>query len=164
MATEELYSTAITNIRAHTNNDTRIAGATVKECVATFEVGAKDVGSIYRVCRLPAHARIKKIKYYCDAMTGGPIDIGLYPINSSTALDDDCYANNAVVTAALTTGEQNRRFHTLDIDKIENKLWQDAGVATEPIRGTLYDLCVTTSTAVTVGGTLSMSVEYVDGN
>ena len=166
MATEQLYSTGVTNSRAHANNDKRVVGGIVKDAVATFEVGVKDAGSIYRVCRLPSSARMKLISIKCDAaLVGGPVDIGLYPTGSSTAIDADCYANDVdVETAAITTGESNYKFTTLDIAKIEQFLWQDAGLTTEPIRGTLYDLCVTTSTAITTGGTISMIVEYMDGN
>ena len=164
MATEELYSTAITAIRARTRADKRIHGGIVKSASATFEVAAKDAGSIYRLARLPANCRIKKITIYCDACTGGPVDIGVYPTDSNTALDDDCYATDVVVTAALTFTTPNQKYEALNIDKIEQMMWQDAGVATEPARGTLYDLCMTTSTAVTVGGTFSSNIEYVDGN
>ena len=166
MATEALKSTIITNADAHVANDKRIDGGIIKVCVATFEVGAFDALSTYRVCRLPANCRLTFLGYSCDAMTGGPLDIGVYQTtyNGGAVVDLDVLATDVVVTSAINTTELNHLWDVLDVAKIQMPLWQLIGVATEPIRGWEYDIVVTTSTAVTVGGTLSVKVLYVDGN
>jgi hypothetical protein len=82
----------------------------VKICFATFEAGAFDAGSIYRFARVPANARIKRIQMGCDDLTGGPMDIGVYPINSSTAVSADCYATDIDVDTAAVPVTANWKY------------------------------------------------------
>ena len=166
MAIEELKSTIITNADAHVANDKRIDGGIEKTFSATFEVGIFDALSTYRVCRVPANCRLTFLGYKCDAMTGGPLDFGVYQTtyNGGAVVDLDVLATDVVVTSAINTTELNHLWDVLDIIKIEKPLWDLIGVATQPIRGWEYDIVVTTSTAVTAGGTLSVTVKIVDGN
>ena len=172
MAIEELQSTAITAMEAirtgsgSTPASKVIHGGVIKECVATFEAGIFDALSTYRICRLPSYARLSQIIVKGDtALVGGPIDIGVYrtPAHGGAVVDLDILATDIdVATAAITTTELNSLWDVLDIANVEQRLWEMAGLSADP--GQQLDIVMTTSTAITTGGTITFVIRYVDGD
>lgn len=177
MAIEALKSTSVTaadNIASGAGTSPaskKLMGGILKESVATFEIAVKDVDSTYRICRIPAYARISEIFFKCDAAINSAcaIDIGIYRTvpDGGAVVDRDCYATAIDLAGAglVDQVQANVKWEVLDFGaKMEQSVWEDAGVSANP--GPIeYDLVATTSTALnTTGGSLAFMVRYVDGN
>jgi hypothetical protein len=162
-------STAITNLDASPSNvPTNITDhGRIMSKVATTETASGDSASHqHRFFRMNAQDRIIRLNFYCDATAGlTDSNIGLYAINGGDAIDDNCYLDAADYHTGLadTTGPINYKIHTLGIENIAKRVWEDASVATDP-GNVQYDLTMTNVGDVSAAGTLVMIVEYVAGS
>jgi hypothetical protein len=140
-------------------NDRLLGGGRVRKKVATVEVAAADDdGSVYRLFRVQSGWSVHSIRLFNDAITGGTAyDVGLYGAGDGAAVDEDAYAAAVDLSSARTTGVEVA-FAARDIDKAENKVWQDAGGAYDG--GGAYDLCLTGDTVGTAAGTITAILEY----
>jgi hypothetical protein len=131
------------------------------QCDLVEIAAADDDTSVYRFARVHSSWRISEILKYSDAITGGTaFEVGLHQTaaNGGAVVDADAYASAVNLTSADTTGT-NLAFEARNIDKIQNRVWQDAGLTSDPNR--YYDLTMTGTTVGTAAGTVALEVRYV---
>lgn len=137
-----------------------LSGADLRSIVGTVEIAAADDDtSVYRICRVHSSWCIQSIRAFCDAITGGTdYDVGLYQTaeNGGAVVLVNAYADTITLATALNGLEV--AYENRNIDKIENRVWQDAGLSADPNR--FYDLCFTGATVGTGAGTLSAQVVF----
>ena len=135
-------------------------GARVRSKAGTVEAANGDsIGSTYRFCSVPSNARINSIRVFCDAITSGAMDIGLYQTtaNGGAVLLATAYATAQSIASANVTGIECM-FEAKDIANVANRVYQDGGLTTDPTRE--YDIVGTLTAAAAAAGTISMIVEY----
>jgi hypothetical protein len=163
MAVANTKSTEIAGLDAETPAfaDRRLSHGRVRKKVGTVEVAAADDnGSVYRIARVHSSWQIHSIRVFNDAITGGTaFDVGLYATaaDGGAAIVDDAYASALDLSSASSAGVE-AAFEARTVDKVESRVWQDAGLAADP--GAFYDLCLTGDTVGTAAGTISVVVEY----
>ncbi len=167
MAVVNAKSTVVTNADATppVKSPAYISGGVLREIVATIDVAAADDdGSVFRFARVHSSWRISEIDVLNDAITGGTgYDIGLYQTaeNGGAAVINDCYGSAIThATARGATGAVELGYEALDIINIEKRVFENAGLTTDP--GRYYDLCMTGDTVGTAAGTISVRVRYVE--
>ncbi len=165
MAVANTKSTVITNADAtpRVANSSYLEHAKLRVCVATVETAAADDnGSVYRMCRVPSGARIHRIQVANDAITAGTdYDIGIYKnaADGGAVVDADAFASAVDLSSALPMTDYT--FEAQNIDKIEKRMFEMAGVALSADPGLEYDICLTGNVVGSAAVTISMRVEYV---
>ena len=162
MAVVDVKSTLISNRDATPRIQTAapIDGGQLRSWVATVELANGDsIASIYRLGQVPSAARINSIRIFCDAITSGAGDVGLYQTtaNGGAVVAVGAYATAQSIASAITLGTEIA-FEARNIDKVANYVWQDAGLTSDPQR--FYDICLTLTAATTAAGTVTVMVEY----
>lgn len=160
-STEVTNADATPQVKTHVS----ISHGRLHEKVATVEVAAADdAASVYRMCRVHSSWRMSEITLFNDAITSGSaFDLGLYRTaeDGGAAVDDNAYSDAVTLVSASLTGVQ-MLFETgsaKGIEKIEQLVYQDAGLTTDP--NLWYDLCLTGDTPGSGAGTISLRVRYV---
>ena len=134
----------------------RIAQGTV--ALASGDLGANDT---VMLAPIPSNASITSIKLFNDALDSGTTntaDVGLYT-TALAVVDADAYAS--VITSlrsAVTTGTEVA-FEARDINKMGQKVWQDAGLSSDP--ALTYFVGIGFPAAGNTAGDLSFIIEYV---
>lgn len=166
MAVVALLSTSVTAQDAGTPVAVTDHGGRVRQIAATIELANGDsIGSTYRMARVRSNWRIAAIWLFCDAITSGAADVGLYQTaaNGGAVVDADAYTPAQSIATALVKSPVNVAFGaaggTRNIDKVNNRVWQDAGLSADSNRE--YDIALTLTAATTAAGTVSVIVEYV---
>lgn len=162
MAVADTKSTAVSNAdinQPRVQTQSWIEKANIFAGVATVEVAAADDdGSVYRMLRVPSGCRIHKLEILSDAIAGGTaFDVGVYADHDGDVVDADLFAANVDLSAG-NTQPIDVTFHTLDISKIEQRLWELLGLEKDPFVN--YVICLTGDTVGSGAGTVSMRVEY----
>jgi hypothetical protein len=170
MAVVTTKSTQLTNrdaVPRVINNPAASAGA-VQQAIGTLECANGDsIASIYRMLQIPSNAVGEILKLYCDAITSGAADIGIYRTiaDGGAVVDVDFYASAQSIAAAITTGTEIQ--HEADatdagagfgLADLEKPLWQRLGLTSDP--GVTYDIAVTLTAATTAAGTLGLRLYY----
>jgi hypothetical protein len=152
-----------------TKSDVRNIGSRLrnKSVATTVPTGFTSATSdTIRICRVSSHDSIKSIILSADASgSSSTYDIGVYATgNSGAAVDANAYGTAVAVSSAVAQVDQ--RFETLGIETINNAVWQDAGVSTEPTAGTQYDLVLTAQagTGWTAGADVTVRIVYTSGD
>jgi len=178
MAVVDTLSTELTNLDA----DPRVLAepqhwhGRLRVKTATLAVAAADDdASIYRFVRVKSSDSLKSIQIMCDTITGATdYDCGLYTITSGgAAVDADLYGDGlnfevetpAVPHVLATAPYIEARFGdatTSNINDINNRIWEDLGLASNP--GLEYDLCLTANTVGSGAGDLNMTLIYTSGD
>lgn len=130
----------------------RVAAATVAPALVDIDA----VGDIVLMVRLPTNARVMSIKKFGDALTGLIADLGLYNTDG-TVKDADAYASALNIASADTVGTEVA-FEARDINKIGQRIWEDAGDAADP--GGHYDIGWTVTTVASATGDMVLVVRY----
>jgi hypothetical protein len=174
MAVVNTKATAVTNGDAATQtpNAQKIDGGRLRERVGTCELANGDsIASTIRLARVKSGDRISRVLLSCDAITSGAGDVGIYDVasvNSGTAIDVDFFASAQSIASALVNQDITHEADAADagagfgLADVEKPLWQALGLASDP--GKLYDVVLTLTAATTAAGTVSLKVQYVDGN
>lgn len=149
-----------------------LQGGILKESVGTLEaVSGDSIASIYRLARVPSNARVSRVLLSCDAITTCAGDVGVYDIsgvNSGAVIDVDFFASAQSLATALSNSDITHEADAADAGAgygqadVEKPLWQALGLSADP--GKLYDIAVTLTAAAGSAGTVSLKVQYVDGN
>jgi hypothetical protein len=109
---------------------------------------------------IPSNASISSIKLVNDDLdTGSTItaDVGLYNTDLSV-VDADAYASAITdLRGAVTVGTEVA-FEARDINKMGQKVWQDAGLSADP--GAVYFVGIGFPAAGNTAGDLSFIIEY----
>ena len=133
----------------------RVAQGTI--ALASGDLSASDTVMLAPV---PSNASITSIKIFNDDLDSGSTitaDVGVYN-TSAVAQDDDAYASAITdLRAAVTTGTEVA-FEARDINKMGNKVWEDAGASSDP--GGYYYIGMVFDAAGNTAGDLSFIIEY----
>lgn len=168
MAIVAKKSTRITNAEAvlQTYDNVVVNHGRKRTAAATVELASGDsAASTIRMVRVHSSWRIASIMLFCDAITSGAADIGLYQTaaNGGAVVDADAYASAQTIATASKTGIECRfESAATDIAKIEQQVWQDAGLTADPNR--YYDLTLILTADTSAAGTVSLEVTYIAGD
>lgn len=133
---------------------------------------ADTTSSTYRICRFPTQARIKRVVLNAAAVSAGAADIDI-AFSDSTV---DGTPPNLQGTVPQVSSADNKWFgaaHSLvaqaNVDityagshtmaTANEPIWKALGYATDP--GGYFDIFMKVTTAITTGGIISVTVEYV---
>ena len=131
--------------------------------------GAASDNDIILFFECPVNAKISSIKLSSDDLgTTGDINIGFYPgpgsgttiATASDAVDEDAIGTAVDVNAAALS-KSEIRFETKDINTIDDKAWELAGLSSAPDYGTFY-IAATFSEASTAAGDVVLEMEYTE--
>lgn len=172
MAVVTTKASAVTAADAGTAVKKILSGGILKESVGTLEaVSGDSIASIYRLARVPSNARVSRVLLSCDAITTCAGDVGVYDIaavNSGAVVDVDFFASAQSLATALSNTDITHEADAADAGAgfgqadVEKPLWQALGLSADP--GKYYDIAVTLTAAAGSAGTVSLKVQYVDGN
>lgn len=133
----------------------RIAQGTI--ALAAGDLSANDT---VMLAPIPSNASISSIKLYNDDLDSGSTntaDVGLYETDY-TVVDADAYASAITdLRGAVKTGTEVA-FEARDINKMGQKVWQDAGLSSDP--GLTYFVGISFPAAGDTAGDLSFVIEY----
>ena len=110
---------------------------------------------------IPSNASITSIKLFNDDLDSGTdltADVGIYT-TAVAVVDADAYASAITdLRGAVKTGTEVA-FEARDINKMGQKVWQDAGLTSDP--ALTYFVGISFPAAGDTGGDLSFVIEYV---
>ena len=133
----------------------RIAQGTV--ALVAGDLGANDT---VMLAPIPSNASITSIKLFNDDLDSGTTntaDVGIYK-QDLTVVDADAYASAITdLRAAVKTGTEVA-FEARDINKMGQKVWQDAGLSSDP--ALTYFVGISFPAAGDTAGDLSFIIEY----
>ena len=133
----------------------RIAQGTV--ALVAGDLGANDT---VMLAPIPSNASITSIKLFNDDLDSGTTntaDVGLYT-TALAVVDADAYASAITdLRAAVKTGTEVA-FEARDINKMGQKVWQDAGLSSDP--ALTYFVGISFPAAGDTAGDLSFIIEY----
>ena len=134
----------------------RIAQGTV--ALVAGDLGANDT---VMLAPIPSNASITSIKLFnddLDSATTNTADVGIYK-QDLTVVDADAYASAITdLRGAVKTGTEVA-FEARDINKMGQKVWQDAGLSSDP--ALTYFVGISFPAAGDTAGDLSFIIEYV---
>ena len=134
----------------------RIAQGTI--ALVAGDLGANDT---VMLAPIPSNASITSIKLFNDDLDSGSTntaDVGLYT-TALAVVDADAYASAITdLRAAVKTGTEVA-FEARDINKMGQKVWQDAGLSSDP--ALTYFVGIGFPAAGDTAGDLSFIIEYV---
>ena len=134
----------------------RIAQGTI--ALVAGDLGANDT---VMLAPIPSNASITSIKLFNDDLDSGSTntaDVGLYT-TALAVVDADAYASAITdLRAAVKTGTEVA-FEARDINKMGQKVWQDAGLSSDP--ALTYFVGIGFPAAGNTAGDLSFIIEYV---
>lgn len=121
---------------------------------------ALSITSVIRLVEVPAHAFVKRTRTFSAAQGAGKFDIGVYA-KGGAVIDADLF--NAALDCASAVNGTTDTLTAYTVAKRQQRLWEAAGVSTEPAPGTMYEIAATVvTTDVTTGtGALMVEVDYV---
>lgn len=171
MAVVTVKSGAITNRDATPRvlNTAGKAAGNVKGFTATAEAANGDsIASKYIMGSIPSNACGELLKLYCDAITSGAADVGIYKstADGGAVVDVDFFASAQSIAAAITTGTEIQ--HEADatdagagfgLADLEKPLWQRLGLTADP--NLWYDIVLTLTAATTAAGTIGLRCQYM---
>ena len=166
MATVTLKSTPITNADAtpKVTNNPGVTDGMLRRAVGTLEnEAADDVGSTYRMVRVPSNAHISRVEYAADAAGAtGQVNIGVYQTadNGGAVVDEDHFASALDPgAAAIGRTEVTHESAVYPIESAEMPLWEALGLSADP--GIDYDIVITVAEIIADVGTQTLWVAYV---
>lgn len=143
-----------------------LSGAILKESCGTLEaVSGDSIGSVYRLARVPSNARVSRVLIGCDAITTCAGDVGVYEIAAAggAVVDADLFTSaQSLATAIVINTDVTHESGIYGVEDVEQPLWQALGLTADP--GKLYDIAITLTAAAGSAGTVSLKVQYADGN
>lgn len=161
MAVANTISTIISNAFATpmVKNDSKETRAPVYNSVETVEVAAADDdNSIYLLVPVRSIDRVKSLKVFSDAITGGTsYDFGLFEYDGTdiTETNVDAYASAVDLSSAQDGTEL--AFEARDVNAVKNRVYQDAGLTED--NGKTYYIGAKANTVGTAAGTITLSVD-----
>lgn len=133
----------------------RVATGTI--ALAAGDLSANDT---VMLAPIPSNASITSIKLFNDDLDSGTTntaDVGLYNTDLSV-VDADAYASAITdLRGAVKTGTEVA-FEARDINKMGQKVWQDAGLTSDP--ALTYFVGISFPAAGDTAGDLSFVIEY----
>lgn len=134
----------------------RVATGTI--ALAAGDLSANDT---VMLAPIPSNASITSIKLFNDDLDSGTTlttDVGIYT-TALAVVDADAYASAITdLRGAVKTGTEVA-FEARDINKMGQKVWQDAGLTSDP--ALTYFVGISFPAAGDTAGDLSFVIEYV---
>jgi hypothetical protein len=133
----------------------RVATGTI--ALAAGDLSAEDT---VMLAPIPSNASITSIKLFNDDLDSGTTntaDVGLYNTDLSV-VDADAYASAITDLRGAVTAGTEVAFEARDINKMGQKVWQDAGLSADP--GAVYFVGIGFPAAGDTAGDLSFIIEY----
>jgi hypothetical protein len=133
-----------------------VHGGNSKQFAGTVEgVNGDSIGSTYRFFRVGSWMRPVSLTLFCDALTSGAADIGLY----RAAADGGAVVSAGLFGTAQSIASANVngipvRFEADDIANVEKRIWELLGLTADP--NLEYDVALTLTAALTASGTLAL--------
>lgn len=137
--------------------------------------GAHDAdGDAILLCRVPSNARIISIKVFnddLDAGTDSAVNVGLYNaeqafVSGGTAyaadalIDEDAYATAITTFRTANTSGTELAFEARNINAIEQKVFEDAGLTEDPGVDFVIGFTQTATVTTDAAGDVTCIVEY----
>lgn len=140
--------------------DVTVNGARQRAIVDTVALAAADDdNSVYRLARVHSSWIIPSIRLFNDTITAGTdFNLGLYEVDTGAAVAESAYADAISLATASTVGVEVA-YENRDINKIQQRVWQDAGLTADPNK--YYDLCLKGITVGSAAGDVSVIVTYL---
>ena len=147
-----------------TGGRVRVAAGSVTVTGTNFDAANDTIV----LCRLPHNACILSLKIAADDMDNGTaslVDLGVYPAGvtaAASAVNADCYGTLLTDFQTATPIYTEFRFETLEHETVNNRIWQDAGLASDP-GPRQYDIVMTQTASVgaTTSPVVSFIIQYV---
>jgi hypothetical protein len=134
----------------------RVATGTI-----ALDAGDLSANDTVMLAPIPSNASITSIKLFNDDLDSGTTlttDVGIYT-TAVAVVDADAYASAITdLRGAVKTGTEVA-FEARDINKMGQKVWQDAGLTSDP--ALTYFVGIGFPAAGDTGGDLSFVIEYV---
>jgi hypothetical protein len=134
----------------------RVATGTI-----ALDAGDLSANDTVMLAPIPSNASITSIKLFNDDLDSGTTlttDVGIYT-TAVAVVDADAYASAITdLRGAVKTGTEVA-FEARDINKMGQKVWQDAGLTSDP--ALTYFVGISFPAAGDTGGDLSFVIEYV---
>ena len=133
-----------------------VHGGNSKQFAGTVEaVNGDSIGSTYRFFRVGSWMRPVSLTLFCDALTGGAADLGLY----RAAADGGALVSAALFASAQSVASANAtgisvRFEADDVANVEKRIWELLGLTADP--NLEYDVALTLTAALSASGTLAL--------
>jgi len=170
MAVVTLKAASITNRDASPRvlSNAPLSAGSVRRFLGFVEAANGDsIGSKYILGQIPSNAYGEIMKLYCDAITSGAGDLGIYrtTVDGGAVVDVDFYASAQSIASAITTGTEIQ--HEADatdsgvgygLADLEKPLWQRLQLSADP--KVVYDVVLTLTAATTAAGTVALRGEY----
>ena len=158
MAINAYKTTSITNLDATPilRANPWVHGGNSKQFAGTVEaVNGDSIGSTYRFFRVGSWMRPVGLTLFCDALTGGATDLGLYrtAADGGAVVSADLFASAQSIATANVDGI-GVRFEADDIANVEKRIWELLGLTADP--NLEYDVALTLTAGVTASGTLAL--------
>lgn len=154
-----LKSTAITNRQATPAvlNSPGLGAPGIVRSVQGYlasVTAALSITSIIRMVEVPAHAVVQSVTFAAAAQGAGKFDIGVYRTNADggAVCDVDLFASAVDCASAVALTDVTNESTNYTLAKQNQRLWEAAGISTEPAPGTMLDIALTVvTTDVTTG-------------
>tara|TARA_R100001244_G_scaffold96997_2_gene72623 strand:+ start:4941 stop:5429 length:489 start_codon:yes stop_codon:yes gene_type:complete len=113
-----------------------------------------------RLCKIPVNATLDSIVVQCDDLGGATTtwDLGLYSGDTFAVVDLDCLAT--AVDGATALARTELRFEVKDHSTINQRMWEIAGLSTEPDYGDFYLVATVKVAATPIAGDVSFYATY----
>lgn len=157
-----VYTNMQDNVDRANPKNTGLATATI---VGTFEVAAADdIGSIYRLLRMPSDAIILDVKICNDAIAGlTDVDLGFYKVSNFAATgavaDVDVLMDGVDISAGVARASATDGLSNVAIGNLGKKIYELLG-KTLADREVEYDLALTAKSEPTGAGTIEYKITY----
>ena len=168
MATEDLKSAQITDMDAlpRVAANARLSGQHLMVATATITsvLSAAQVGSKYRMVRLPQNAVVHRVFLTSDDMgTTGDTDVGIYLVRGGAVVDANHFATaqdvNAAIRNRIDVTHNGATAGAYVIEKAEQPLWEALGhTANQYPEG--YDVVLTITEDTSSVGDMTIEVWY----
>jgi hypothetical protein len=133
-----------------------VHGGNSKQFAGTVEAVTGDsIGSTYRFFRVGSWMRPVSFTLFCDALTGGAADLGLYraAADGGALVSAGLFATAQSIATANATGI-NVRFEADDVANVEKRIWELLGLTADP--NLEYDIALTLTAGISASGTLAL--------
>lgn len=142
----------------------RVHGGTPKHYRDAFEIGDTDNDDVTIVFKVGIDEVPTSLKYACDALSSGSLDVGLYRKKSDgtyVAVDDDCFASALDPTSATALTEILYEAAATNIANANKTMWEWAGLSTRPDYSELY-VAITHDTGTGADGTFLLQLDTTE--
>jgi len=133
-----------------------VHGGNSKQFAGTVEaVNGDSIASTYRFFRVGSWMRPVSLTLFCDVLTGGAADLGLYraAADGGAAVNASLFATAQSIASASATGI-NVRFEADDVANVEKRIWELLGLTADP--NLEYDVALTLTAGISASGTLAL--------